>query len=112
MINFGVQLFLHDQSADLSQDKGLLNLELILQSLDRKRLVLVLTLNHEDSQGFLLESVEQGCLEGAILELRHLLEDLDLTDVIESFLPVALVEVSGGKNDVVSAILSHKLDSL
>lgn len=38
-------------------------------------------------------------------------DDFDLTDIIESFSPFALVEASGSKYNEVSAVLWGKLDT-
>jgi hypothetical protein len=46
------------------------------------------------------------------LELIHLLEDLDLADVVKGLSPIGLVEFTGCEDDEVSAILWKELISL
>ena len=48
-------------------------------------------------------------LELAILELVHLLKDLNLAEVGKALLPVRPVQLSGSKNNIVSARLRQEL---
>jgi len=67
------------------------------------------TVNQEYFKSCLFETEQKGVLQGAVLELLHFLEYLYLRNVFECFFPLAFVQVAGGEDDVVSAVLSHKL---
>ena len=89
------------------------HLELVRESGHAVRLVLVLRLDQEYFKGNLLQLCQEGRSERlALTELNELLEDLDWAEIIEWLLPLALVEITSGEDDVVSAVLRDELDSL
>lgn len=100
-----------DQLADKLNGFPFIHLEHVgLVKLHRLKIHLVL--DHVDLQRGLLDALLKGCLECPILELVHLLEDLDLANVVKGLLPVGLVELSGSKHNEVSAILGKELKPL
>mmetsp|Transcript_6471 Transcript_6471/g.10980 ORF Transcript_6471/g.10980 Transcript_6471/m.10980 type:complete len:313 (+) Transcript_6471:297-1235(+) len=100
-----------DELAANLADLPLGKTELLLQILDAEGEVLSLTGNEEDEERGLLDLLGQQGLQGPILELGHPLEDLDLADAVQALAPSALVEVSGGEDDEVTAVLGQELDS-
>ena len=66
----------------------------------------------ESFQCGLLDSGNERALKSLILELVHLREQSDCEDVLEGLLPVALVELFGCVDNVVSVVLGGELEGL
>lgn len=74
-------------------------------------LEVLLVLNDVDLQADLFDPLLESILELLVLELVHLLEDFDLADMAEGFLPVRLVELASREHNVVSTVLRQELDA-
>ena len=121
------RLVLHDHQAllDPGRDRSVhnqfrhqfvgfssLKAKLALDVNEREGLVLELAFNHVDLHCDFLEPLQQLALEFTSREFLHFGKELELRDTAKGFLPLALVEVSGGCNDVVSVACGHELHSL
>lgn len=111
-IDLALDITFHDELRGLLHDWALFESKLILNGLDSEGLILILALQEVDFQCNLLDLLLEHLFKRSLRELSHLVEDFDLADVGEAFLPLALTQVSGGEHNEVSRILSCKLDAL
>lgn len=109
MVYLGLDGVIHYQFGDLFKKYCLWQLELRRSGLERERFVLGGAVDQEDLESCFFESEEESFSERAILEIFHSSEDFDLTDVVEGFSPLTLVELAGCEDDVVTAVLGNKL---
>ena len=110
-IDLALDITFHDELRGFLHDWALFESKLVLNSLDSEGLVLVLALQEVDFQCHLLNLLLEHLLERSLREFSHFVEDFDLADVGEAFLPLALTQVSGGEHNEVSGILGCELDA-
>lgn len=93
-VNLALNIPFHDEFRSLLENRSFLKSKLVLDGLDTKRVVLVLALEEVNFEGNFFDLLLQHFLQGSFLELRHFVEDLDLANVGEAILPLALAQVS------------------